>query len=298
MNRPDPFAIWASACRPRTLPAAAIPVLVGSAEAWRLGAFQPLPAGICLGFALLMQIGVNFANDAWDYEKGADTEERTGPSRAVASGWVSVRTMKGAAVGVLAAGFCLGLTLTVWGGLWLIAVGVASVLGALAYTAGPFPLAYRGWGDVFVVLFFGLVAVGFTTYVQTGDFAGSAWLLGLAVGLLANNILVVNNLRDLDSDARVGKRTLAVRLGRTGSLLQYQFSITVACLIPVALYLQTGAFPLLLAAFVYPFGRYQGIALARARSPEAFGRMLARTSFILVLFGMLASVGLVLSRPG
>ncbi|MGJ3244009.1 MAG: 1,4-dihydroxy-2-naphthoate polyprenyltransferase [Opitutales bacterium] len=297
MSRPGPVSVWLSACRPKTLPAAAVPVLVGSAEAWRLGGFDPLPAAICLGFALLMQIGVNFANDAWDHEKGADMAERTGPRRAVASGWVSGRTMKRAAFGVLALGFCLGLTLTAWGGPWLIAVGIASVLGALAYTAGPFPLAYRGWGDVFVILFFGLIAVGFTTYVQTGDFAGSAWLLGLAIGLLANNILVVNNLRDIESDARVGKRTLAVRLGRTGSLLQYQLSVTIACLVPVALYLQTGAWPVVLAAFVYPFGRYQGLALARARTPDAYSRMLARTSLLLVMFGLLASAGLVLSRP-
>jgi 1,4-dihydroxy-2-naphthoate octaprenyltransferase len=175
-----------------------------------------------------VQIGTNFANDYLDGIKGTDTAARLGPRRAVAAGLVSPSTMKWAAIGILAFAFCLGLSLIYFGGWWLLAVGVSSVLCAWFYTGGPYPLAYNGMGDVFVVLFFGLIAVGGTFHVQAGFVSQEVILLGLACGLVVNNILVVNNYRDIDEDIQANKRTLVVLLGRRWALVQYGLSLVFA----------------------------------------------------------------------
>ncbi|MFP4157899.1 MAG: 1,4-dihydroxy-2-naphthoate octaprenyltransferase, partial [Opitutales bacterium] len=166
--RAGKWHIWLSATRPKTLPAAVCPVLVGSSLAYESGSFAWVPALLCLGFALLIQVGTNFANDYLDGIKGTDTKERIGPQRAVANGWIEAVVMRRAAIAVLAAAFCLGLGLIPFGGWWLLVVGIASVVCAWLYTGGPYPLAYHGLGDVFVVLFFGFVAVGCTYFVQSG----------------------------------------------------------------------------------------------------------------------------------
>ncbi len=160
--------IWLAAARPRTLPAAVAPVLVGSALAWRDGVFDARAAGLCLVFGLLVQIGTNFANDYFDFVKGADTAARVGPRRAVAAGLIAPATMRAAMWAVFAAAFASGLGLIVWGGPWLVVIGVASIVCGIAYTGGPWPLGYHGLGDVFVFVFFGLVAVGATYFVQAG----------------------------------------------------------------------------------------------------------------------------------
>ncbi|MFW5882946.1 MAG: 1,4-dihydroxy-2-naphthoate polyprenyltransferase [Verrucomicrobiota bacterium] len=286
------WKIWLLAARPKTLPAAAAPVLVGSALAAADAAFGWLPALLCLLFALLIQIGTNFANDYFDFKKGADTPERTGPTRAVASGQVAPETMRRAAYGVLAAGFVVGCGLIPFGGWWLLGVGVAAVLCALAYTAGPLPLAYVGLGDLFVVLFFGLVAVGFTYYVQTGEFSQAAWQAGLGVGLLINNLLVVNNVRDIESDRRANKKTLAVRLGRRFSQVQYRLSGWVAALAAVGLTLQGYSVAVFGAALIAPLNGYLSSALHRARTPEAYGRVLAGTSGLIIVYSLLLGGGL------
>jgi 1,4-dihydroxy-2-naphthoate polyprenyltransferase len=222
---PSTLGIWISAARPRTLPAAVAPVLVGSALAWRDGGFVPLAAGLCLAFALLIQIGTNFANDYFDFVKGADTAERVGPRRAVAAGLVSPGVMKAAMAGVFAAAFLTGLFLLPFGGWPLLVIGVLSILCGIAYTGGPYPLAYHGLGDVFVFVFFGLVAVGATVFVQQGTLSPDVWWAASGVGALAANILVVNNYRDAETDARAGKRTLVVLLGRPAARLQYAASL-------------------------------------------------------------------------
>src|SRR5258708_10001677 len=208
------FQIWLGASRPRTLPAAVAPVLVGSALAWRAGQFHPAAAALCLGFALFVQIGTNVANDYYDFIKGDDTAERVGPRRAVAAGLVSPATMRTAMILVFALAFAFGLGLLAWRGWELLVIGIASIASGIAYTGGPYPLAYHGWGDVFVFIFFGLVAVGTTAYVQTGVVGPEALLAGSAIGLLSVNILLVNNYRDVETDAKAGKRTLIVRFGR------------------------------------------------------------------------------------
>ena len=188
------------ASRPRTLPAAVAPVIVGTALAWRSGHVDWLAAAICLSFALLIQIGTNFANDYFDFVKGADTAARVGPRRAVAAGLVSPATMRRAMYGAFGLAFLVGLSLLAWGGWWLIGVGVASVVCGIAYTGGPYPLGYHGWGDVFVFIFFGLVAVGATFFVQAGWPTRDVWAVAVAIGALAANILVANNYRDVETD--------------------------------------------------------------------------------------------------
>jgi 1,4-dihydroxy-2-naphthoate octaprenyltransferase len=188
--------------RPRTLPAAVAPVVAGSALAWRAGAFNPAASALCLAFALLVQIGANFANDYYDFVHGADTRERVGPVRAVASGLVPPSTMKWAMRLVFGLAFATGLALITWGGWWLVAIGAACIASAIAYTGGPYPLGYHGLGDVFVFVFFGLVAVGATFFVQVGRITGASVLVGAAIGALTTNILLVNNYRDAATDAR------------------------------------------------------------------------------------------------
>ena len=175
------FKIWLEASRPKTLPAALVPVLLASALAFAEGGFRPLPAFLCLVFAVLIQVGTNFANDYLDAVKGSDTEQRIGPRRAVASGLIQPATMGRAALGILAIGFCVGLGLIPFGGWWLLVVGITSVLCAWCYTGGPYPFAYNGLGDVFVVVFFGLIATTCTYYVQVGSISGDALLLGLSL---------------------------------------------------------------------------------------------------------------------
>ncbi len=285
---------WIVASRPKTLSAAAVPVMVGTALAWSVDLLNWMPAIICLSFALLVQVGTNFVNDYKDFEKGADTEERIGPPRAVASGWISPGAMKQASVLVLGTAFCLGCSLIAFGGWWLLAIGIASIACAYLYTSGPFPLAYVGLGDVFVVLFFGLIAVTFTYYVQTGHISAESIALGVGVGLMVNNILVINNYRDADQDARSQKRTLTVRFGRSFSLVQYQMSMVIAALAPLFVFLQTGNSWVLLGCIVYPFGRFLTMRISRLPIDNHFNKALGWTSGLLILYGVTVSVGLVL----
>lgn len=218
MTTPSRWSIWLAATRPRTLAAGVAPVVVGTALGGTAGTINWLVAGACLVGAILIQIGSNFANDAFDGLKGADTPERLGPQRAVASGLISAHAMLIATAIVLALAFVIGLYLATVGGWPILALGVVSLVCAVAYTGGPFPLAYHGLGDVFVFLFFGLFAVLGSAWVQVPHTIPLAWwLIAAAVGLQATSIIAVNNLRDLVTDRGVGKYTLAVRLGDRAS---------------------------------------------------------------------------------
>lgn len=284
--------IWVSAARPRTLPAAVAPVLVGSALAWHDGAFALAPALLCLAFALLIQIGTNFANDYYDFVKGADTAARVGPRRAVAAGLISPATMKRAMVLAFATAFAAGLGLVVWGGPWLIVIGVASIVCGVAYTGGPFPLAYHGLGDVFVFLFFGLVAVGGTYFVQAGRLTADALLAGAGVGALAANILVVNNYRDVESDAAAGKRTLVVRLGRRAARAQFLAALGVAFLIPIVFALARGfTMWALLPQLLAPLGWSHARRLRESKSPSELIALLGDTGKLLALYALLFAAG-------
>jgi len=229
------FAVWWEAARPRTLPAAIAPVLAASALAAHDGVFKAGAALMCLVFALLIQIGTNYANDYFDFQKGADTAARVGPRRAVAAGLIKPTTMKAAMILVFAIAFIAGLSLLRYGGWPLLAVGVASIVCGIIYTGGPYPLAYYGWGDVFVLIFFGFVAVAATYYVQAGGISAEAWWIGAGMGALATNILVVNNYRDIETDRAANKRTLAVRFGAGFARAQFAGAHVVALLMVAVL---------------------------------------------------------------
>jgi 1,4-dihydroxy-2-naphthoate polyprenyltransferase len=290
------FSIWLSASRPRTLPAAVAPVLAASALAWRDGDFDLWPALACLAFALLIQVGTNFANDYYDFVKGADTAERVGPRRAVAAGLVSPVTMKRVMIGVFFWAFLTGLTLLSYGGWPLLVIGVASIVCGIAYTGGPYPLGYNGLGDVFVFIFFGLIAVGATYYVQAGVLTPDVWLIGTGIGVLAANILVVNNYRDVETDAKAGKRTLVVRFGRTFARRQFVAAHIVAMGVWLALGAGGDWSPLWLVAgagVCAVAGWVQSRRLATAKTPGELIALLGRTGQYLALYALLLAAGLI-----
>ncbi len=294
--QPSSFRIWVLATRPRTLPAAVAPVLVGSALAWHDGSFHGVAAIICLAFALLIQIGTNFANDYFDYVKGADTADRVGPKRAVASGWVSPTTMRRATGLVFVAAFLVGLSLLPFGGWKLLVIGVASIASGVAYTGGPYPLGYNGLGDLFVFIFFGLVAVCATYFVQAGTVTGDAVLTAAGVGALAANILVVNNYRDLETDAKAGKRTLVVRFGRAAARAQFALSLLVAAAIPLALWARGKPALVLLPLLLTPLGLRHCRRLAKSDQPAALVQLLGDSGKFLALYSLLLSAGLFFGR--
>ncbi|MGJ3507755.1 1,4-dihydroxy-2-naphthoate polyprenyltransferase [Enemella sp. A6] len=212
------LAAWVEGARLRTLPAAVAPVFAGAGVAWWAGGFNLGKALLCAVVALALQIGVNFANDYSDGIRGTDDERRIGPQRLVGSGAASPRAVKLAAFGCFALAGLAGLALTWWTGHWfLLAIGAAAVLAAWFYTGGPKPYGYLGLGEVFVFLFFGLVAVNGTTFVMLDRISWASWWASIAIGSFACAILVANNLRDIAGDRQVGKHTLATRLGDRGT---------------------------------------------------------------------------------
>lgn len=288
--------VWLEATRPRTLPAAVAPVVVGTALAWRAGEAKWPAAAACLGFALLVQVGTNFANDYYDFVKGADTAERVGPRRAVASGLIAPRVMRAAMIAVFAAAFALGLTLLAYGGWPLLVIGVASIACGVAYTGGPYPLAYHGLGDVFVFIFFGLVATGATAFVQLGELPVAALVAGAGVGALATNILVANNYRDVETDAKAGKGTLLVRWGRGYGRAQFATAHAVAVTAPLVLVLLGAAagWAALIVVFVAAaVAMKQGGRLAAAKTPEDCIALLGATGRWLAIYGVLLAAAVV-----
>jgi 1,4-dihydroxy-2-naphthoate octaprenyltransferase len=294
---PAAWRHWAEAARPKTLPAAVIPVLVGTALAAAHRTADLGKAGICLLFALLLQIGTNFANDYFDFVQGADTPARVGPRRAVAAGLIAPRTMLAATWLVLGIAFLVGLLLVREGGWVLLPIGIVSIVCAIAYTGGPFPLGYHGLGDVFVFIFFGLVAVDTTFYVQAGGLAPDVTSCAAAIGLLAANILVANNYRDVETDARAGKRTLVVRFGRKFAVWQYALSHLVAVLCPPALLAFTHyRWPVLLPLVLVPWAFQLTHRLAASCEPAEQIALLGSTAKYLAVFGVLLSAGVWFGR--
>lgn len=227
---------WYLAARPHTLPAAVVPVLVGTALALADRHFQLTVALATLLASLLIQIGTNFANDYYDFRKGADTEERLGPLRVTAGGIFTPRQVAAATAITFALALLIGVYLVSVGGLPILLIGIFSILSGIAYTGGPYPLGYNGLGDIFVFVFFGLVAVAGTYLLQAGSITFGALLAAVPVGLLCTNILVVNNLRDVDTDRTAGKRTLAVRIGREATRRQYVLFLLISYAVPLTLW--------------------------------------------------------------
>lgn len=219
---------WLLAARPRTLAVAVGPIAVGTAVAAIEGGARAWPALAALLGAVLLQLGSNFANDVYDFEKGADTDDRIGPARATQLGLLTPGQMRQGMVAAFAAATLVGIYLIAVAGWPIAAIGVASIVAAIAYTGGPWPFGYHGLGDPMVFLFFGVIAVVGATYVQTLEASGLAFVASIPVGALATATLVVNNVRDRDTDIKAGKRTLAVRLGARGGRLEYVTLVALA----------------------------------------------------------------------
>lgn len=238
---------WLLAIRPKTLTVSLAPVILGTALAYHDGYFSPSYLALTLLGALLIQIGTNLSNDYFDFQKGADTHERVGPTRVTQAGLISPGQVKAAFILVFACAACLGVLLVMRGGWPILLIGLASILSGMAYTAGPYALAYLGLGELFVLIFFGPVAVVGTYYVQALKFSGSAFWAGIAIGLLSCAILVVNNLRDIDQDKKANKKTLAVRFGRRFAHLEYVFCLLVPALIAFWLHAPAASLVIFLA---------------------------------------------------
>ena len=295
-NRDNELNAWLLAVRPRTLPAAVAPVLVGSAMAYRDAEFSWLPASAALLVALLLQIGVNLANDYFDYIKGVDTEQRLGPLRVTQSGLIAPGRVKAGMLAVLGLSLVPGFYLMTLGGWPVMAAGAAALISALAYSGGPFPLASNGLGDIFVFIFFGLVAVCGTYYVQAGTITITAIAMAGIVGMLITAILVVNNLRDIDTDRSAGKRTLAVILGEYGTKIEFS-GLLICSYIAILITWFTGAvtFWALMPFLSLPLG----ISLVRriwmGGAGHELNQLLAATAGLSLIFSLLLALGLVLS---
>ncbi len=280
--------VWLEASRPRTLGAALAPVVMGAAIAHTEGGIHPGALAAAAVGAMLIQIGTNFANDAFDFLKGADTAERVGPARATAQGKVSARAMLVATAVVFGLATLVGVYLAIRGGWPIVVIGLCSIASGVLYTGGPRPLAYVGLGDVFVLVFFGPVAVAGTVYVQTLAWSPAAVVAGLAPGALATAILAVNNLRDRHTDAPAGKRTLAVRFGPTFARLEWAACAAVAGAVPLVLITtRPGG---LLALLTAPLALVVGRGVWR-HDGAALNPYLGRTAGLLTAYCVLFALG-------
>lgn len=292
-DRPAKAAVWLLAARPKTLPAAAAPVLMGTAMAWEAGGVH-LPSALCaLAAAALIQVGTNYANDYFDFAKGTDTVKRVGPTRATQAGLVAPRQMKYATALVFGLAFLLGLYLAWRGGWPILLIGVLSILFGVLYTAGPLPLGYIGAADLFVLVFFGPVAVAGTYYVQKLDFAWPPVVAGLAPGLLSVALLTANNLRDVDTDREAGKKTLAVRFGKGFARAEYALCLLGGlAVMPVVLTAALGGPGPVLAASALALPALIPLrTVLRTSEPEALIGALGATGKLLLLFSIVFSVG-------
>jgi 1,4-dihydroxy-2-naphthoate polyprenyltransferase len=288
------LSTWFLAARPRTLPAAAAPVIMGTALAYDAGGFHLWSAMAALVGALLIQIGTNFANDYFDHAKGVDTHLRTGPTRATQAGLVSPRQMIVAASIVFGMAILVGVYLVLRGGWPIVVIGLSGIACGYLYTGGPFPIGYVGLGDLFVLIFFGPVAVGGTYYVQTHSISSEAVVAGIAAGLISTAILTVNNLRDIDTDASAGKRSLAVRFGKRFAQWEYVVCSIVAVLIPTSMAIAGGDhWFVLITLIVFPFLMIPMRAIFRKRGAE-LNAVLAETGKVLFLFSLLFALGWIL----
>ncbi|MFZ5856537.1 MAG: 1,4-dihydroxy-2-naphthoate polyprenyltransferase [Chloroflexota bacterium] len=294
MEKPTLFQIWMLAIRPKTLPAAASGVVMGSALAWMDGSFQLMPALAALCVALLLQIGSNIANDVYDFERGTDTAERQGPLRVTQARLLTPAQVKRGMWVIFGLAAMFGLYLAFVRGWVVIWIGLAAILSAIAYTGGPFPLGYYGLGDLFVFIFFGVAAVAGTYFVQVGSVSPAAWWMSVPVGLIITAILVVNNLRDIENDRKGNKRTLAVRLGVRGTRMEYLLCLVGAYLIiPLAALLGLIPWLALLTLLSLPLGM-KTTRTVFTQSGRPLNAALAGTGQLALVFSLLFGVAILL----
>lgn len=283
MEKKKLIKAWVLACRPKTLAAGGSPVLIGTALAYYFDGFVFIPALLCLLFAVFSQIAANLINDYYDYMRGTDGTDRIGPDRAVAKGWIKPKGMlKGTIIAIIVACLC-GIGLIWYGGPWMIVVGLVCVAGIILYT----PLAYHGMGDLFVLVFFGIVAVDFTYFVQTGGFSFVVLDFGIVTGLLVNNILLINNYRDRENDESNSKKTLVVILGDRFAKEAYIFSgliAVIAC--SVFAIIQQRWILILPAAYIFPHLITWGKML-RMKKSKKINVLLGETARNLFIFSIL-----------
>ncbi len=297
VTSPNPVRIWVMAARPKTLPLGVAPVLVGTALAGYLHIFHPLRFVAALLGSIFIQIGANLSNDYSDAHRGADTEDRLGPVRVTAGGLVPPRQVLIATYVTFGLAVLCGAYLIAVAGWQLLLIGVASIVAGVLYTGGPRPYGYEGLGEVFVFLFFGIAAVAGSYFAQVRDFSWESLVLSAPIGLIAAAVLVVNNTRDIDTDRRANKRTLAVRIGRERSRRMYAGMVLIAY--PVALI--PWVFGPLTAWLLLPFLTLPLAAgvikiVSTHSDGPSLNRALAKTGQLQLCFCVLLSVGLLLSR--
>lgn len=287
--------IWVEAARPKTLAAAFVPVLVGATIAYQHELINWMATTVALICAFLIQIGTNFANDYFDFVKGADTEERIGFERATAKGLISPKTMLNATIICMALAFVFGLYLVWVGGTVVLIIGLLSLLFGVLYTGGPFPLGYNGLGDLFVFIFFGIVAVMTTYYINTLAWSVDTFWASLAVGALCTNILVVNNLRDVEQDKIAGKKTLGVLFGETMLKVEYTLMLLLAFAIPPHFYFQLDYEVWIFLPFlILPVALLHTKTIWTETEKRNLNQQLEKTAKFMTLFGLLFSIGIIL----
>ncbi len=284
------------ATRPPTLTAAVAPVLVGSGVAIADSVFDLGPAAAALCGAIFLQVGANFANDVFDFRKGADTSERLGPPRATQQGLLTQREMFAGMGLAFAAAFILGIYLVAIAGWPIVAVGLSSIIAAIIYTGGPWPVGYHALGDVFTFVFFGVVAVTGTYYVQAETLSGLAWAASIPLGCTVTAILVVNNLRDIDTDRAADKTTLAVVIGRVATRVWYAALIALAFAVAISTWAFGPAGPwVLLVLLSLPAARPPIRAIIQDVRGRPLNQFLGMTARFHLLFGFTFAIGLSLS---
>lgn len=287
--------VWIEAARPKTLAAAFTPVIVGAGIAWHDSVFNTTSTSVALICAFLIQIGTNFANDYYDFIKGADTHERIGFQRATAAGLIAPKTMRNATIITMGLAFLIGQYLIWIGGWQVLVIGLLSLLFGILYTGGPYPLGYNGLGDIFVFIFFGIVAVMGTYYVNALEWSGASFWASLAVGGLCTNILVINNLRDVEQDTKAGKRTLGVMFGETALKMEYSLMLLLAYAVPLHFYFRLDYGLWILSPFlVLPLGLIHAMRVWNETEKVNLNKVLEQTAKFMALFGILFTIGIVL----
>lgn len=295
-DRPSTLQIWYLAARPKTLPAAVAPIVVGTAVAIHEDGFVWWIALLALLTALLLQIAANFANDAIDAKKGSDTADRTGPTRITAAGYVTYRQVMNATWITLALAMVTGIPLLIRGGWPFVALGIASLVCAVAYTGGPFPISYLGLGEVFVFLFFGLIAVTGTAYLQTGELSALSLAASIPPGAMIVGILIVNNYRDREQDATVSKRTVAVRIGAHNTRIEYFSMLVITAVTPFVFWIIGWLnWSALLTILAWPM-LWQLAQQVRTQQGPALNRTLGYTGKTALVFSILLGAALIISR--
>ena len=285
---------WILAARLKTLPAAISPVILGSALAFHDKTFSLIICITTLLAAVLIQVGTNFANDVFDFYKGTDREDRLGPIRVTQAGLIKPQSMIRAMWYTFSVAIFVGIYLAWIGGWSIVIIGLVSIIAGIAYTGGPYPLGYHGWGDVFVFTFFGIIAVPGTYYLQSHTVTDISIYMGVITGMLSTAILVVNNLRDIDTDKLSGKKTLAVRFGKNFSKIQYSFLIFMPFFLPIYLWWKMeNGLSLLLTVFLMPISIHLIIQIFSNTGSE-LNPILARTARFLFIFTLMLSIGLII----